>query len=140
MNRIILSGHLGADPAQRTVAGKTITEFNLANTTGYGDKKTTNWFRVTVWHESTATYVQNYAKKGSYVVVQGELTLREYTDKNGATRLSAEIAVNRSEDLELPRATGPVPQSAAPAPQRSAPAPRPQAPSVPSPFGDDMPF
>jgi single-strand DNA-binding protein len=140
MNKIIITGHLGADPATRQVAGKTITEFNLANTTGYGDKKTTNWFRVTVWHESTATYVQNYAQKGSYVVVQGELTLREYTDKNGAARLSAEIAVNRSEDLELPRATGPVPQSAAPAPQRSAPAPRPQAPAVPSPFGDDMPF
>jgi single-strand DNA-binding protein len=140
MNRILITGHLGADPAQRTVAGKTITEFNLANSTGYGDRKTTNWFRVTVWHESTATYVQNYAQKGSYVVVQGELTLREYTDKQGATRLSAEIAVNRSEDLELPRATGPVPQSAAPAPQRPAPAPRPQAPSVPSPFGDDMPF
>jgi len=140
MNKIIITGHLGADPATRQVAGKTITEFNLANTTGYGDRKTTNWFRVTVWHESTATYVQNYAQKGSYVVVQGELTLREYTDKNGAARLSAEIAVNRSEDLELPRATGPVPQSAAPAPQRSAPAPRPQAPSVPSPFGDDMPF
>jgi single-strand DNA-binding protein len=140
MNKIIITGHLGADPATRQVAGKTITEFNLANTTGYGDRKTTNWFRVTVWHESTATYVQNYAQKGSYVIVQGELTLREYQDKQGATRLSAEIAVNRSEDLELPRATGPVPQSAAPAPQRSAPAPRPQAPSVPSPFGDDMPF
>jgi len=140
MNKIIITGHLGADPATRQVAGKTITEFNLANTTGYGDKKTTNWFRVTVWHESTATYVQNYAQKGSYVVVQGELTLREYTDKNGAARLSAEIAVNRSEDLELPRATGPVPQSAASAPQRPAPAPRPQAPAVPSPFGDDMPF
>jgi len=137
MNRIILSGHLGADPAQRTVAGKTITEFNLANTTGYGDKKTTNWFRVTVWHESTATYVQNYAKKGSYVIVQGELTLREYQDKQGATRLSAEIAVNRSEDLELPRTSAPA-ESAPVA--RPAPAPRPQAPSVPSPFGDDMPF
>jgi len=136
MNRIILSGHLGADPAQRTVAGKTITEFNLANTTGYGDKKTTNWFRVTVWHESTATYVQNYAKKGAYVVVQGELTLREYTDKNGASRLSAEIAVNRSEDLELPRTSAPEFTPAA----RPAPTPRQPQPSVPSPFGDDMPF
>jgi len=138
MNRIIISGHLGADPATRQVAGKTITEFNLANSTGYGDRKTTNWFRVTVWHESTATYVQNYAKKGAYVVVQGELTLREYQDKQGASRLSAEIAVNRSEDLELPRTSAPEPTPAArPAP---APAPRPQAPSVPSPFGDDMPF
>jgi len=135
MNRILITGHLGADPAQRTVAGKTITEFKLANSVGYGDKKTTNWFRVTVWHESTATYVQNYAKKGSYVVVQGELTLREYTDKNGASRLSAEIAVNRSEDLELPRTSAPEPTPAA------RPAPRqPQAPAVPSPFGDDMPF
>jgi single-strand DNA-binding protein len=142
MNRIILSGNLADDPKPFDFGGKHYAKIRIANNVGFGERKRTNWVDVTIWHESTATYILEYGRKGAYVVVQGEVSARAYTDKNGEVKATLEVSVNRSEDLELPRTSAPAeaPRPAAPAPQRQAPAPRPQAPSVPSPFGDDMPF
>ncbi|HAI75111.1 MAG TPA: single-stranded DNA-binding protein [Microscillaceae bacterium] len=90
-NKITLIGHLGNDPDVREVNGKKVANFSLATTEkrGNGEEKT-EWFRVAFW-ERTAEIVEKYLKKGSQVFVEGRLSTREYTDKEGKSRTSLEV-------------------------------------------------
>lgn len=90
-NKITLIGHLGNDPDVREVNGKKVANFSLATTEkrGNGEEKT-EWFRIAFW-ERTAEIVEKYLKKGSQVFVEGRLSTREYTDKEGKSRTSLEV-------------------------------------------------
>ena len=63
MNNISAEGRLTADPEPfETKTGKIVANFTLANDTGYGDYKKTNWFRCKAWGK-TGEYILNYGKK-----------------------------------------------------------------------------
>jgi len=102
-NRITIVGNLGRDPETRTLpSGDTVADFTAATTERRragdgGIQETTTWFRVNAFGKLGET-AQQYLRKGSYVYVDGALTLREYTDREGNTRQSLEI---RARDLRM---------------------------------------
>lgn len=81
MQTITITGNVGKDPALRsTQNGDQVLGFNVAVKQGFGDRATTNWFRVSVWGKRGET-LNRFVRKGTYVTVQGELTIGEYEGK-----------------------------------------------------------
>ena len=116
MNSWNLTGNLGKDAEQRfTPAGDSVVSFSVGVKAGYGDKATTTWARCSMFGKRGEA-VQEYLTKGQLVGIVGELSAREWTDKQGLTRTSIEVRVN---DLTLlgKRDSGNTHQ----APQRAAP-------------------
>jgi single-strand DNA-binding protein len=92
-NNISFTGRLGRDSELKQVGQNDLLEFNVGNNVGFGDKKSTNWFKCSVWGNRAVT-LEQYLTKGQEVFVCGELTLREYENKEGIKKISPEIRVN----------------------------------------------
>lgn len=98
MNKVTLIGRLGAEPEQRDVNGKPVTNLRIATSETWrdrdsGDKREkTEWHRVTVWGEGKAKYL-GYAKKGTLLLVEGKLETRKWTDQQGVEKFSTEVVV-----------------------------------------------
>lgn len=80
MQQITISGRIGKDAETRDTQGGTVTSFNVAVDQGYGDRKSTNWFRVSSWGKKGAGAAP-YLLKGGVVTVIGELEFGEYDGK-----------------------------------------------------------
>jgi len=94
-NKIQIVGYLGRDPELRyTPQGTAVCDFSIATTKKFkanGEpQEQTTWFRVTAWGKQ-AELVSQYCEKGSQVFVEGELSQKEYTDKEGKARVSLEV-------------------------------------------------
>ena len=90
-NQVTALGRLGSDPESRyTPSGTTVANFSLATDVGWGDNKSTVWFRVNAW-DKQAEFVNQYLTKGRTVLVVGELSLNEYTTAGGEKRTSLEL-------------------------------------------------
>lgn len=147
MNKITATGRLAADSELRHLQnGDPICGFRLASDVGFGDKKTTNWFSCSIFGKRGEALAP-HLMKGQQVTVFGTLTLREWTDKEGAKRTSPEIRIDEIE-LQGGKQDG---QRAAPAPAASgnsyrdakdgrAPAGRPAPAPDFSDMDDDVPF
>lgn len=82
VNQVILIGRVGQEPVVRnTPAGLAVVEVSLATDTGWGDKKKTQWHRVTFWREA-ASKIGLIVKKGDTLYVEGSIDYQEY-EKNG---------------------------------------------------------
>ena len=92
-NTIVVTGNLGADPEQRT-PGAGPVELRLADSTGYGDRKRTAWWRVKVWGK-TGEYALNALRKGDMVTVAGEASADEWEGRDGQKRITLEINAQR---------------------------------------------
>lgn len=95
LNHIVIMGRLGRDPElRRTQSGVAVATFNVAVDRDFKDKATgqraTDWITCVAWR-STAEFVEKYFSKGSQVLVAGRLQMREWTDKDGNKRISAEV-------------------------------------------------
>lgn len=93
MNLIHLAGHLGADPEVRyTSSGKKVTNLRVATRTRRGaNNDDTIWWRVTLWGDQFDKMVA-HLKKGSAVVVSGELHKPEiFNDREGKPQISMEV-------------------------------------------------
>ena len=88
-NHTGLQGRLTADPELRhTPSGVAITSFRLASDTGRKTKdgqKITNFIDCVAWR-AQAEFVSKYLSKGRLVLVEGEITSRNYDDKDGNHR------------------------------------------------------
>ncbi len=101
MNTITFDGRLAADSELRhTPGGEPVLSFRVASDIGFGERKTTNWFSCQVWGKRGES-LKNYLAKGQQVTVYGQLTLREWQDKDGNKRVSPDVRVN---ELSLQRA------------------------------------
>jgi single-strand DNA-binding protein len=90
LNKITIIGNLGKDPELRTTnSGKSVCNFSVATSYGTGDNAETEWHRVTCW-DKTAEFVNEFARKGKQVYVEGRLQTRSY-EKDGQTRYSTEV-------------------------------------------------
>ncbi len=103
--KVILIGNVGRDPEARTTpAGDNVTEFSVAvserrrGKDGQQQEQTT-WFRVSAWGKLGETCAQ-YLRKGSSVYVEGSLTQREYTDREGAARTSLDVRASEMKMLD----------------------------------------
>jgi single-strand DNA-binding protein len=84
MNIWMGSGNLGRDPELRaTASGTSVCDFSIAVQGRKDDPPT--WFRVTAW-EKQAEACAEYLKKGSKVLVTGDIRTDEYEDKEGTKR------------------------------------------------------
>ena len=111
LNKVVLMGRLTKDPElRRTGSGTAVTSFSLACDRDFksnsGDKYT-DFIEVVAW-KNTAEFVSKYFSKGRMAVVDGRLQIRDWTDKSGNKRITAEIIAdnvyfadsNRSESNE----------------------------------------
>lgn len=81
--KITIVGNLGRDPEMRFMAdGTAVTSFSIAVSDGWGERKKTMWFRVSVWGKRAETANQ-YLSKGKKILVEGRLT----SDANGSPRV-----------------------------------------------------
>ena len=97
LNKIIIMGRLTIDPElRRTGSGTAVTAFSMACDRDFksqsGDKET-DFIEVVAW-KNTAEFVSKYFSKGRMAVVEGRLQIRDWTDKDGGKRRSAEVVAD----------------------------------------------
>lgn len=97
LNHIVIMGRLVRDPElRRTGAGTAVTNITVAVDRDYsgkdGGEKKTDFINCVAWRQ-TGEFISKYFTKGSMIVVSGRLELRDWTDKDGIKRTSAEINV-----------------------------------------------
>ena len=97
LNKIVLMGRLCKSPElRRTQSGTAVTSFTLAvdrDFKGQNGEKETDFIDIVAWR-NTAEFVCNYFAKGRMAVVEGRLQIRDWTDKNGNKRSSAEVVAD----------------------------------------------
>jgi single-strand DNA-binding protein len=106
LNKIMLIGNLGKDPDMSyTPQGTPITKFSLAVNRRSKDRDTgerreeTTWFNIVAWNQLAET-INTYLHKGSKVYIEGRMTSRKYTDKDGVERTAWEVTANEMEMLD----------------------------------------
>ena len=94
LNVIVVMGRLTRDPElRRTQSGTAVTSFTLAVDRDFKSAdgaKDTDFIDVVAW-KGTAEMAAKYLSKGRMAVVKGRLQLRDWTDKEGNKRRSAEV-------------------------------------------------
>jgi len=96
MNKWIGYGNVGADPDVKTLtSGKIVAKFSLATNKSYtnasGEKITdTSWHNIVLWGKVAET-ASKYVKKGSSIILEGEISYRTYENKEGQTVYVTEI-------------------------------------------------
>ena len=100
VNKVILLGRLGRDPdVHRTQDGKTIVNLSLATSERWKDKATgerkekVEWHRVSIFNERLAEVAEKFLKKGSMVLVEGQLQTRKWLDQSGQDRYTTEVVL-----------------------------------------------
>ncbi len=97
LNKIILMGRLTRDPElRRTGSGTAVTSFSLAVDRDFksqNGEKETDFIDIVAWR-STAEFVSKYFTQGRMAVVEGRLQIRDWTDRDGGKRRSAEVVAD----------------------------------------------
>jgi single-strand DNA-binding protein len=97
-NSVRLIGHIGANPETKELeGGKKVSRFTLATDEIYknakGEKvKDTVWHNIVMWGK-TASIAEKYLEKGAEIAIEGKLTNRSYTSKEGEKKYITEIIV-----------------------------------------------
>lgn len=94
LNIIVVMGRLTRDPElRRTQNGTAVTSFTLACDRDFKSAdgtKETDFIDVVAW-KSTAEMAAKYFTKGRMVAVKGRLQFRDWQDRDGNNRRSAEV-------------------------------------------------
>ncbi len=96
LNKCFLLGRMTKDPEiRRTNGGTAVTSFTLAVDRDFktNGEKETDFIEVVAWR-NTAEFVSKYFSKGRMAIVEGRLQIRDWTDKNGNKRRTAEVVAN----------------------------------------------
>jgi len=104
VNKVILIGHLGADPEVRfTQSGTAVANMRIATSERFKNRsgeqeERTEWHRVVAWAR-LAEICQQYLKKGKQVYIEGRLQTRSWEDQQGNKRYSTEIVATNMQML-----------------------------------------
>ena len=97
LNHITIMGRLTKEPELRqTQSGKAVANFTLAVDRDYAEKgaeRQTDFIECVAWR-GTAEFVDKYFGRGQMAVVSGRLQIRDWEDKDGNKRRSAEIVAD----------------------------------------------
>ena len=97
LNKVIIMGRLVKDPElRRTQSGTAVTSFRIAvdrDFKGQDGSKQADFFDVVAWR-ATAEFVSKYFTKGRMAVVEGRLQIREWKDRDGNNRRTAEVVAD----------------------------------------------
>ncbi|MBN8694657.1 MAG: single-stranded DNA-binding protein [Bacteroidetes bacterium] len=95
-NRVQLTGNLGAMPEVKNLEnGNKVARFSVATSEDYLNKKgdkitTTQWHNIVAWGK-LAGIAEQVLKKGEQVIIDGKLSTRSYTAKDGSKRYITEV-------------------------------------------------
>ena len=109
LNKVMLIGHLGADPEiRKTTAGDPVVSMRVATSETWRDKNSgerkerTEWHSVVIFNEHIAKVAEQYLKKGGKVYVEGKLQTRKWQAKDGSDRYTTEIVLQKFDgELQL---------------------------------------
>lgn len=100
LNRVILCGRLGADPEVRNFQnGGKVVNMRLATSETWKDKNSgerkerTEWHSVAIFNEGIAGVAERFLKKGSEVLIEGQLETRKWQDQSGNDRYTTEVVI-----------------------------------------------
>ena len=98
LNRIILMGRLTRDPELRhTQSGASVASFTLAVDRDFKSRdsgeRSTDFIDIVAWR-NTAEFAAKYLSKGRMAVVEGRLQIRDWTDRDGGKRRTAEVVAD----------------------------------------------
>lgn len=94
LDKVLVQGRLTRDPAlKKTSADVSVCNFTIAVNRKYGKEENTYFFDVVAWRR-TAEFVAQYFSKGQQILIDGELTSRNWEDKEKKKRTSIEIVAN----------------------------------------------
>jgi single-strand DNA-binding protein len=105
VNKVILVGNCGRDPEIRYLpSGGAVANISIATTSRRKDRNSGEFIEETQWHRVTfferlAEIVGEYVKKGSPIYVEGRLTYRKYTDKDGIEKSATDIIASEMQLL-----------------------------------------
>ena len=116
LNRIIVMGRMTRDPElRRTNSGTAVASFSLAVDRDFksqSGEKETDFVDIVAWR-STADFVSKFFTKGRMAVVEGRLQIRDWKDKDGNNRRSAEVVAehvyfgdSKRSESDTPSASG----------------------------------
>lgn len=111
LNKIFIMGRLVADPELRhTQSGTAVASLRLAVGRDFKDKDTgerkADFINVVAWR-STAEFIARNFSKGRMIVVSGSLQMRDWTDKDGNKRTTAEVVAENVYFADSKRETQP---------------------------------
>ena len=97
LNHITLMGRLVRDPElRRTGTGIAVASFRIAVDRDFGSKdggeRKADFIDCVAWRQ-TGEFISKYFAKGRMIVVDGRLEMRDWTDKDGNKRTTAEVVV-----------------------------------------------
>lgn len=107
VNKVILVGHLGADPEVRnTEGGRKVANLRLATNESYKNSRgelveRTEWHSLEVWGNQ-ADIAEKYLHTGTLLYVEGKLRTDNWQDQEGKQRYSTKIRVDRFQILGQP--------------------------------------
>ncbi|MDC9612933.1 single-stranded DNA-binding protein [Xenorhabdus khoisanae] len=161
VNKVILVGHLGADPEIRYMPNNNgaVANITLATSESWRDKQSgemrekTEWHRVVIFGK-LAEIAGEYLRKGSQVYIEGSLQTRKWQDQNGQDRYTTEIVVSVGGTMQMlgsrsgtqngwgqpQQPQDPQQYSGRGMPSNQAQSPTPQKGEPPIDFDDDIPF
>lgn len=99
INKVILIGNVCRDPETRSFAnGGRVASFSLATNETWkskdGEKKERSEFhRISVMNDKLVDVVERYVKKGSRILLTGQLETRKWTDKDGVEKYTTEVVI-----------------------------------------------
>ncbi len=110
LNKVQLIGNIGQEPEHRfTTNNMAVTSFSVATTYSYKGKDG-NWVNETTWHNVVAFALSDFFKdalrKGAKVYVEGRISKRDYTDKDGIKRYVTEVVADRNGIIPLDNREG----------------------------------
>jgi single-strand DNA-binding protein len=105
VNKVILVGNCGRDPEIRYLpSGQAVANISIATTSRRKDRNSGETIEETQWHRVTfferlAEIVGEYVKKGTPIYVEGRLTYRKFTDKDGIEKSATDIIASEMQLL-----------------------------------------
>ena len=100
LNHITLMGRLVADPElRRTGSGVAVASFRIAVDRDFapkdGGERKADFISCVAWRQ-TGEFISKYFTKGRMIVVDGRLEMRDWTDRDGNKRTTAEVIVDNA--------------------------------------------
>lgn len=98
LNKVILVGNLGNDPDVRTMqSGDKVANLSVATNERWRDKdgnnqERTEWHRVVIFGR-TAEVAERFLKRGSKILIEGQLQTRKWQDQSGQERYTTEVVI-----------------------------------------------
>lgn len=141
-NKVIMMGRIVNDLELKTTpTGVSVCSFRIAvdrRFKGDNGERQTDFFNVVAWRQQ-AEFVTRYFSKGKMILIEGEMTTRQYTDKNGSAATWYEINAERVSFTGEKRDDGYNSQTAATPPHGMEKAPQGDYTAA-SEANDDYPF